>query len=225
MKTIYSMTLLATLSGGLVCSACWTMQDIVELTDTDTGPDSDSDSDSDSDTDTGPDSDTDSDSDSDTDTGPPCEDLPGYCCSAACPCDDDWMQCVPGTDDEGPVGVCKEYILDACWTNDDCWDGTACIGVFVCPCYWDCAVEDSPGWCTTGSGSCCDDPGDCLNGEICLPMPLEFQDTCHAVLDWPYCWTDDDCPVDDAVCENAMLCSCMQDCMSQPGTCSDYWWD
>ena len=185
----------------IAVTACWTMQEAYPGTDTETGPDSDTDTDSDTD----------------------CSDLPEHCCSADCPCVDDYMQCVPGTlDDDGPAGVCKEYILDACWTNADCWDGVACIGAFVCPCYWDCSEEDNPGWCSTGSASCCQDSNECLSGEVCLPMPVEFTDTCHAILDWPYCWTDDDCD-GAAVCDGAMLCSCEVDCLSQPGTCSDYW--
>jgi hypothetical protein len=172
--------------------------------------------------DSGSDTDTDIDTDTDTDTETDCLDLPDHCCSAECQCEDDWQVCVPGTGDDGQAGVCKDLILDACWTQAECWPGVGCIGVFVCPCFEDCTEDDSYGWCSAGSGGCCEDPGDCLNGEICLEMPVEFTDTCHADLDWPYCWTDGDCAIGDATCQGELLCSCTMDCMSQPGMCSDY---
>jgi len=48
-------------------------------------------------------------------------------------------------------------------------------------------------------------------------MKLGDEDTCHAVLDFPYCWDDDDCT--GGTCHGAMICSCMVDCMSNPGIC------
>jgi hypothetical protein len=53
-------------------------------------------------------------------------------------------------------------------------------------------------------------------------MELGGTDTCHAVLDPPYCWNDDDCDADDfGNCVGFTICACDYDCLSEVGIC-DY---
>ncbi len=148
----------------------------------------------------------------------PCAAVPAGCCDPACPCADSAAQCLlsPGESQ----GVCKVVDLaeGECWHTGDCGDWQACYDVVLCPCGAGCPEADAPGTCRQASGDCCaDDASVCGDGMFCMPFD-GGSDTCHAVLNPPYCWDDAGCS-DGATCEGAMLCSCDVDCMSQPGRC------
>jgi len=188
--------------------------------DSDGDGDADTDGDGDSDTDGDTDSDTDVDSDSDSDTDTSCDELYPLCCSEDCVCLANGTTCVY-PQGLGYPGVCKELVPSQvnCWSAEDCGYGNVCDGATVCPCDFECLVPDEPGTCVTVGGSCCEagDPADaCQDGYFC--MELGAEDTCHAELDPPACWGDGDCP--GGTCEGAEICSCLVDCMSNPGICA-----
>jgi hypothetical protein len=178
------------------------------------------DADTDGDTDT--DVDTDVDTDSDTES---CAEVQPNCCTAECPCPDAEDRCVYTFDGAAmdTYGVCKpETSGGECWITDDCADGEFCAGVSVCPCDMDCDWE-GPGICSPVSGACCTDaPMDCPDDYFCLA--LEGTDTCHGVLTYPQCWTDEEC-FGAAPCADEVLCACDVDCVSVPGTCWMYEYD
>jgi hypothetical protein len=121
------------------------------------------------------------------------------------------------------MGVCKGFGVPepgTCWNEGDCAYGEYCAGVQLCPCDADCDMEDTKGTCMPTSGDCCFTakipiPAECGPGQFC--MSVDGGDTCHAYLDQPYCWNDDDCS--GGVCEGAEICSCNANCISQPGFC------
>ncbi|MBW2278723.1 MAG: hypothetical protein JRF63_14625, partial [Deltaproteobacteria bacterium] len=164
----------------------------------------------------------DTDTDTDTDTG--CGDVPEFCCNEDCPCGDVDARCIYplGLSENG---VCKDPPLNdgECWGPHDCEYGEVCDGAVVCACDYECFVEDSPGTCIWGGGTCCsnsDPPDPCASGYFC--MELGGTDTCHAEIEHPACWTDDDCDADDfGNCVGAAICPCDYDCLSEVGIC-DY---
>lgn len=71
-----------------------------------------------------------------------CTLLPG-CCNADIDCgDESFVPCVEH--------VCKPPIAGKCWVDAECGNGMKCQGASVCPCNYDCEVEDSPGTCMPG---------------------------------------------------------------------------
>jgi len=194
-------------------------------TDTDTDADSEADGDSDGDADGDADGDTDGDADAEADAETDAdEDLCGAihtgCCSGTCHCTEG--DCVQ-RNGIGPPGVCKTPDLGGgCWQDSDCGFAEVCQGANVCPCGASCYVADSPGTCVpsercAGSGGppyCIGDA--CPEGYFC--MELGADDTCHAVVTFPSCWTDDDC--DGGLCSGADICNCGVFCLSTPGICS-----
>jgi len=195
--------------------------------DTDADADSDTDGDTDSDTDTDTDTDVDADTDSDTgtDTGTDtvvCDELPFACCSAGCPCENDSYHCVfPQGPEE--VGVCKpEAGVGMCWEQPECDESEYCKFPFVCPCDWDCTEPDMLGQCLETSSACCDNVGPAICSVHYFCMELGDHDTCHVMVDFPHCWTDEDCG-ESATCDGAMICNCDEDCLSQVGLCSNAW--
>jgi len=207
-RIIDPAALLATALPLLAAAAC---HHVGPLPDADGGGDADGDADGDSDGD--------SDGDTDADTDPiSCDEVPSYCCTEECPCADGGQRCVitysGGVEDDR--GVCKpEYDGEECWSWSDCGDGQLCIGYFACPCDMDCSWE-GPGVCGPASGACCEDSTvACADGYTCLVM--DGTDTCHGIIDYPQCWTDDDCW--GGTCEGELLCPCDVDCMSVAGLC------
>lgn len=62
------------------------------------------------------------------------------CCMSDIDCGDKvYFPCVNG--------VCKQPVLDGCWSTSECGPGTSCIDAFVCPCGESCDTEDVPGYC------------------------------------------------------------------------------
>ena len=175
----------------------------------------------------GGDADTDTDIDTDTDstTGEvDCGEIPDPCCAEGCPCDGVDEDCIfpdPSWDVDEDLGVCKgDPPPGECWSEDDCGAGTYCAGDVVCPCDLDCYYEGT-GICIGISAGCCDNASDvpCDEDQICVEMG-ELTDTCHPVLDYPLCWTDEDCQ--NGPCVEEILCPCDDDdCESVPGLCAD----
>jgi hypothetical protein len=193
-------------------TGCWISQDLGPLHQ-DGGSDSDSDGDSDGDTD--------ADSDSDTDTGTfTCEELPAYCCSPDCPCEDDAYVCVPTHwSGEDGAGVCHiSAPAGECWTTAECGDHEFCAGAFVCGCWMDCEWEGT-GVCSPVTMGCCESQEDCDTNYFC--MELSASSTCHGQLEFPACWEDDDCGTGS--CVDPQICSCLENCLSVPGHCDN--WD
>jgi hypothetical protein len=191
-------------------------------TDTDTDADADTDTDADADTDTDSDADTDADTDTDTDTDTDCDDVPEGCCTDACPCPEDEDQCVHPADGIDLNGVCKPIVDDACWSQDDCEPTDVCVGAFVCPCGVDCEAEDETGTCIPSTAGCCDaatGPDTCPEGYHCLE--LGDDDTCHAITTQPACFVDEDCG-EGGICNGAVICNCMEYCLSEAGECEYY---
>jgi len=186
-------------------------------------PDGGSDADTDSDTDSDADADADSDSDADTDTVD-CDELPQYCCAPGCPCQDDGGECVPThwsgeAGMEHGIGVCQVPAEPGeCWTAAECAPYEFCAGVFVCGCFMDCEWEGT-GTCATATAGCCDGDGDCGDSYFCMDLPT--MDTCHGRLEFPSCWTDEDCG--SGTCTGASPCPCDANCIGEPGWCDN--WD
>jgi len=173
----------------------------------------------------GGDADTDTDTDTDSSTGEvDCEEIPDYCCAEGCPCGEVEEDCIfpdASWDVDEDIGVCKgEPPSGECWSDDDCGAGTYCAGESVCPCSMECYAEWT-GICIGISAGCCDNQADvpCEEDQICIEMG-ELTDTCHPALDYPLCWTDDDCQ--NGPCVEETLCPCDDDdCESVPGLCAD----
>jgi hypothetical protein len=71
-----------------------------------------------------------------------CSLAPG-CCNANIDCgDESFVPCVEH--------VCKQPVIGRCWVDAECGLGMKCEGAVVCPCGYDCDVEDSPGMCVPG---------------------------------------------------------------------------
>ena len=51
-------------------------------------------------------------------------------------------------------------------------------------------------------------------------MELDDGDTCHGQLEFPACWTDEDC--DGGNCIDPWPCSCNAYCVGEPGTCDNW---
>jgi hypothetical protein len=182
--------------------------------------DADGDSDTDSDMDSDADGDSDTDSDSDTDTGPiDCDQLPEYCCSTECPCEDDAYVCTPANNSwQSGLGACLiSAASDECWTVLDCEMGEFCAGAFVCGCDELCEWEGT-GSCSISATGCCDNDDDCENDYFC--MEAEGVKTCHGVLQFPACWSDDDCG--GGHCVDPMPCPCNAFCIGEPGLCDNW---
>jgi hypothetical protein len=185
------------------------------------GPDSgtDADSDADSDADTDADSDADSDSDVDTDTFT-CDELPVYCCAPSCPCLANGTACMPthfsGEDGKG------ECVIPAgegeCWITAECELGDFCAGAFVCGCDMDCSWEGT-GVCATSAANCCDGDEDCADDYFCMELD-DGPATCHGALQFPACWTDEECG--SGACVGAEPCPCDAYCVGQPGHCDNW---
>lgn len=47
-------------------------------------------------------------------------------------------------------GVCKEPVMDACWSDVECPPGMVCQGAAVCGCGFACVLPDIPGMCVPG---------------------------------------------------------------------------
>jgi hypothetical protein len=168
----------------------------------------------------GGDSDSDTDTDTDTETVD-CEEVPDYCCALGCPCESIDEDCVfPDWGPDNGLGVCKpEPEGGECWSDDDCGAGAHCAGEMVCPCDMDCGYEQT-GICVGISAGCCDNDegGDCPDDQFCLEMHPQT-DTCHPNIGYPWCWTDAECQ--NGECINEILCSCDEECESDPGLCAD----
>jgi len=185
-------------------------------------PDADTDSDTDADSDVDSDTDVDTDADTDSDTDPiECDELPSYCCAPHCPCEDDAYVCVPTSwSGEDGAGVCHMPAPEGeCWTTDECETGEFCAGAFVCGCWMDCDWEGT-GTCAPSAAGCCDTNDDCNENYFCMELD-EGTDTCHGALQFPACWTDDDC--DGGNCIDAWPCPCDAYCIGEPGRCDN--WD
>jgi hypothetical protein len=187
--------------------------------DDDDGAASDADTDADSDADS--DADTDSDTDSDTDTDP-CADLLEGCCNWACECPEENPVCVYTDDLDGSAGVCQPEPAEGdCWNLGDCEEvGEVCQGASVCPCGYDCDLDDQQGSCVPVTDGCCEAatvPDECADGYHCVEMG--GADTCHALPDWPSCFVDEDCG-DGLFCLGEELCDCQTYCLSEPGVCT-----
>jgi hypothetical protein len=146
----------------------------------------------------------------------PCVDIPDGCCDDHCPCSDADAECVRPLGADAP-GVCKAPPpRDQCWSDLDCEASEVCSGERVCPCGAMCLLPDAPGVCeAAGSGACCE-TGECAAGFTCLDAT--DPPTCHTRLRLPACWIDADCGAAGR-CTGAVLCSCLMDCISRPGTC------
>ena len=69
-----------------------------------------------------------------------CEIAPG-CCMQDIDCGDEiYVPCV--------ANMCKQPVPDGCWKDEECPPGTTCQGADVCPCGYDCGMEDTPGTCS-----------------------------------------------------------------------------
>lgn len=184
-----------------------------------TDADTDSDTDVDGDTDTDVDADTDADTDVDTDTFT-CDELPSYCCALECPCESEGTVCMPtnwsGDDGKGECVVPADE--GECWITEECELGDFCAGAFVCGCDMDCSWEGT-GVCATSAMGCCDDESDCDDHYFCMELD-DGPKTCHGALQFPACWTDDDCG--GGSCVGAEPCPCDAYCIGQPGHCNNW---
>jgi hypothetical protein len=76
------------------------------------------------------------------------EDHPGSCAAPPVgPCCTNDMACGDYAYVPCVNGVCKQLVAGGCWKDDECPDGTKCVGASVCPCTAMCATEDQPGKC------------------------------------------------------------------------------
>jgi hypothetical protein len=113
-------------------------------------------------------------------------------------------------------GVCKPIPNDgSCWDQDDCPYG-ACQGASVCPCEWDCIVEDTPGWCALPPEPyCCQTDFDC--GDF-MYVPC-VANVCKQPVPGA-CWKDEECGA-GTKCVGANVCPCGAYCAiaDTPGKC------
>jgi hypothetical protein len=181
---------------------------------------SDADTDVDGDTDSDTDSDTDTDADADTDTFT-CDELPAYCCAPDCPCADGDNICLPTHwSGEDGAGECQIPAGEGeCWTTADCELGDFCAGAFVCGCYTDCSWEGT-GVCAPSATGCCNGDEDCDDDYFCLPFEDVDPSTCHGILEFPACWSDEECG--GGACIGAEPCPCDAYCVGQPGHCDNW---
>jgi len=205
----------------LLCAAgCWHVGERGGGAGDGGGGDGDTDSDTDVDTDADGDSDTDADGDGDTDL--PCEEVPTWCCSSNCQCQDEGALCVPGDPGFEPwLGSCHMPADPGeCWHPSECEVGEFCAAPMACDCNMDCDWE-GPGECLPSTAGCCESDAMCPDDYVCLAT--ESVPTCHGVLTYPECWTDDQCP--DGECVGAELCPCDAFCIGETGLCTSPYWD
>lgn len=68
-------------------------------------------------------------------------------CALAAGCCQEDLDCGDFTHVPCVNNVCKQPVLDKCWTSAECPAGTVCVGASVCPCLADCDGPDQPGDC------------------------------------------------------------------------------
>jgi hypothetical protein len=166
-----------------------------------------------------------------------CDDLAG-CFTAAGACADvceaatltTGLTC-SGCGANGAAGTCGGGTVATCGPANAC--ATATCGGVTYECrqvgtgwIWTASLCESPQFCQLGAcvtsipeGGCCeatDVPDLCEAGSSC--MELGDEDTCMADPTWPQCWTNGDCTATQT-CEGEVVCTCMQDCISQFGLC------
>jgi hypothetical protein len=150
----------------------------------------------------------------------PCAGVPDGCCDELCACAASTDECVYGETALNPHGVCKPApTWPGCWSDDDCGGDAFCDGASVCGCGESCLFPDAQGACVVPLGGCCDfadDPDVCETGSSCRDLDA---DTCLADPIYPQCWTDADCGVVGIVCQNAVICTCLETCTPVFGTC------
>ena len=141
-----------------------------------------------------------------------CESLGPDCCSNSCPCEDD-RYCIGASPTE--AGRCLTLPPNRCYTEAHCDPGQECYFAQYCGCDEDC--DPSPGRCDM---ECCSmNPDDCPAGSQCIERERDGVKTCAADLSPGECWLDSDCPSGE--CLEAQLCSCLENCVSFPGRCSE----
>lgn len=160
-----------------------------------------------------------------------CDEQKAQCCSSACPCPlSDGTRCVPThwTDDEVLMGKCAPMdVIDSwfgasarCWQQSDCLEYQFCEGAMVCSCESSCLVADTVGTCVQASMEECNADlaaNHCAEGYHCHDMG-EMGDICLHDAEGLQCWSNANCGPGQ-VCEGALLCGSLVDCLSAPGQC------
>ncbi len=119
------------------------------------------------------------------------------------------------------MGLCKDPIGPGeCWEDGDCPEGF-CAGADICPCNFDCAIEDQVGLCSDLLPGCCLSVDDCDGGQVCaLPGWEDTVGTCKDVVDGQ-CWSSADCG--GGTCADIILCPCGAMCpiADTAGVCTE----
>ena len=130
-------------------------------------------------------------------------------------------------------GMCMATLKFGDCYNDSHCDGGVCNNAILCACDVLCAAGNIAGTCGPPvflPPGCCDDDGDCDNGETCvvddqpfLPpgSPVGGQGVCKPKAPVGSCWSAADCAMDE-ICDGQTICPCGAFCIGvpdSPGTC------